>query len=79
MGMKIEEMGYVSEMRQRLGIEKDDISRDADLLAMPPMGRVRLIAGWFHGDGRWADTYKSYFESQGIFLTTNPKADGVMR
>jgi outer membrane protease len=45
---------------------------------MTPFKRVSLIAGWRHGDDTWADTYKSYFESQGLYLTTNPNADRVI-
>lgn len=76
--MTVEEMGYVDAMRQRLGIEKDDTSKDKSIEEMEPMERVRLIAGWYHGNGLWADTYKEYFESQGIYLTTNPDADGII-
>ncbi len=46
--MKIEEMGYVEAMRQRLGLEKDDTSCDAEIEQMDPMERVRLIVGWYH-------------------------------
>ena len=76
--MTIEEMGYANVMRQRLGLKKDDTSKDGDIEKMQPIERVRLIAGWNHGDGLWADTYKEYFESQGIYLTTNPDADGII-
>ena len=76
--MTIEEMGYVDVMRQRLGLKKDDTRKDKVIESMEPMERVRLIAGWYHGNGLWADTYKEYFESQGIYLTTNPAADGII-
>ena len=76
--MTVEEMGYVDAMRQRLRLEKDDASKDKVIESMEPMERVRLISGWYHGSGIWADTYKKYFESQGIYLTTNPGADGII-
>ena len=76
--MTVEEMGYVENMRQRMGLEKDDTSQDKAIEAMEPFERVRLIAGWFHGNGLWADTYKEYFESQGIYLTTDPEASGII-
>ena len=76
--MAVEEMGYIDAMRQRLGLKQDDTSKDGDIEKMQPIERVRLIVGWYHGNGLWADTYKEYFESQGIYLTTNPDADGII-
>jgi hypothetical protein len=76
--MKIEEMGYVKEMRQRLGLEPEDIELDGYIESLSPMERVRLIAGWYQGDEKWADAYKEYFESQGIYLTTDANATGII-
>lgn len=76
--MTIEELGYVEEMRQRLGLSEDDESRDKEIEAMDPLQRVRLIAGWYLGDGGWADTFREYCESQGLYLTTDPEANGVI-
>jgi len=76
--MKIDEMGYVDEMRQRLGLEEGDTRKDAEIESMSPLSRVRLIAGWFLGYDNWANTFKEYFKSQGLYLTTNPEADGVI-
>lgn len=70
--MNVEELGYVEEMRHRLGVASDDTTLDKKIEQMLPMDRVRLLAGWFLGDPRWADTFKDYFESQGLYLTTNP-------
>jgi hypothetical protein len=42
------------------------------------MERVGLIAGWFLGDNGWADTFKDYFESQGLYLTTNADDPNVI-
>jgi len=76
--MKIDEMGYVEEMRQRLGLAPNDTSMDAKIEFMPPMQRVGLITGWEHGSESWAETYREYFESQGLYLTTDPNANGVL-
>lgn len=77
--MKIDDLGYVEEMRQRLGHDAEDTSCDNLILNMTPIARVRLIAGWYLGGPDWAEEFKSYFESQGLYLTTNPEADGVIR
>jgi hypothetical protein len=44
--------------RGRLGVEDNDndISRDADILAMPPRKIVELYYGWTLGDGSWSDS-----------------------
>jgi hypothetical protein len=81
MGMEsltIDDLGFLKEMRKRLGIEQNDTSLDSEIMQMSPIDRVRLIAGWELGDPQWADTFKEYFESQGLYLTTNPEADGVI-
>jgi hypothetical protein len=46
MNLTIEDLGYVEEMRQRLGNEPDDTSDDERILSMSPMRRVELLAGW---------------------------------
>jgi hypothetical protein len=76
--VNIDDLGYVEEMRQRMGLDETDKSRDVDIVKMEPMDRVRLIAGWYLGSDDWADTFKEYFESQGLYLTTNPNAKGVL-
>jgi hypothetical protein len=68
----------IESMRQRLGLKEDDTSRDAFILKKTPMERVRLLAGWHHGSESWADEWKETFEGQGLYLTTNPDADGVL-
>lgn len=76
--MKIDELGYVEEMRQRLGLEKDDQSADEEILSAKPLDRVSLIAGWYLGDPTWARSFKHYFESQGLYLTTDKEANGII-
>lgn len=74
----IDDIWNMEAMRQRLGLEENDTSRDNEILNMSPMERVRLIAGWYHGSESWADTYVGYFESQGVYLTTDPGANGII-
>ena len=74
----IKEIGYVREIRQRLGLKPNDTSSDNEIMVLSAMRRVGLIAGWNLGDDHWAQVFKGYFESQGLYLTTNPDADGVL-
>jgi len=76
--LEIDDLGYVDDMRQRLGVGPEDESKDHLILKMSPLDRVGLIVGWREGDPYWVDVYKSYFESQGIYLTTNPDAEGII-
>jgi len=76
--MKIEEMEFVEVMRQRLGLEPEDTELDYYIESLSPLERVRLIAGWYQGDEKWADIYKEYFESQGIYLTTDANANEII-
>ena len=69
--MSIEDLGYISEMRQRLGCKENETTDDDRILEMSPWNRVKLIVGWYLGDPGWADSFKGYCESQGVFLTTN--------
>jgi len=54
-----------------MGVTETDTRLDKKILVMSPLERVRLLAGWFLGDPAWADTFKEYFESQGLYLTTD--------
>ncbi len=75
--LTIEELGYVEVMRQRLGLNPDDTAMDHEIENMGQFSRLRLIIGWKLGDPYWADYFKDYCESQGIWLTTDPEASGV--
>jgi len=75
---KIEDLGYVAGMRQMLGVDATDASSDAEILARSPLERVQLITEWEFGDALWANIFKGYFESQGVYLTTDPNAHGVL-
>lgn len=78
MSLKIEELGYVEEMRQRLGLDENDSCKDKYIESISPLERVRLIAGWYLGGGGWADTFVEYFKSQGLYLTEDPDANGII-
>ena len=71
----IAELPYIDSMRQRLGLKPNDSSKDAYIGSLSLFERVRLIAGWEHGDEGWPDTWRDYFESQGLYLTTDPEAE----
>lgn len=74
----IGELGYVPEMRQRLGLEGDDTSFDLEIDRRVPFDRLRLICGWYLGDNGWADTFKEWCASQGIWMTTDGEAPGIL-
>jgi len=76
--MDIEDIGYVEELRQRLGLDENDTSRDEYILSLPSMRRVELLSGWYFGDEAWAGTFKEWCESQGIYWTSDPDASGVI-
>jgi hypothetical protein len=65
-------------LREYSELEEDDSSQDEMLLALPPMERMEMIAGWHLGDPSWANQFKQWFENQGLYLTTNKDADGVI-
>lgn len=70
--LTIDDIGYIEAIRQRLGREPDCTEMDEEILQMTPIERVCYIAGWYHGYGQEnVSQWKSYFESQGIYLTTN--------
>jgi len=72
----INDLGYIEEIRQRIGLDKDDTSQDDIILEATPFRRVQLIAGWYLGSEDWANTFKEYCESQGIYWTTTPDTEG---
>ena len=69
---------YIKEIRQRLELHENDTSEDQRIKRMAPFRRVQLIAGWRLGDDEWSDEFKGWCESQGLYLTTDPEANGVI-
>ena len=78
MDFEIGDIGYIEDIRRRIGILEDDTSCDDEILKMEPMERVRKLCGWNLGDEGWADSFHSWLESQGLWITANPEADGVI-
>lgn len=60
---------YIGEMRQRLGLEEDDASRDPEIEKMSPTERLGLIAGWKLGYSGWEHTILDWVEDAGFKLT----------
>lgn len=67
---------HIEEMRQRMGLEEEDASRDKEIETLDPIKRVGLIVGWYLGDDGWAKEIQDICEGQGIYWTTDPKANG---
>ena len=68
----------IKELRQRYGLDEDDASQDEHILSLSPLERVAMLSGWHLGDPAWASLFKTWFENQGLYLTTNKNADGVL-
>lgn len=56
---------YINDMRQRFGLEPADASRDAQIEAMVPIERLKLLCGWNLGDPHWATTILSWVQDAG--------------
>jgi len=57
---------YVMEvLRQRLGLDSDDVSRDEHLLKYSPERMVRELAAWHLGDPIWAVTVAQWMVDVG--------------
>lgn len=76
--LTVDDIVDIEAMRQRLGLKENDTIRDIKIVKMTPFERVKLLAGWYDGNSERAIIWKERFESQGLFLTTNPDADGVI-
>lgn len=63
---------YIQDMRGRLGLEKDDCSRDAEIAKMEPIRRLKLIAGWNLGYDGWEHTILNWVRDAG-FKVSEPK------
>lgn len=60
---------YIKDMRQRLGLEPDDSSRDSDLEKMTETQKLGLIAGWHLGYSGWEHTILNWVEAAGFKVT----------
>jgi hypothetical protein len=66
---------YIEEMRQRLGLEKGDTRRDAEIERMSPYQRFGLLCGWFLGNGSWASTVLEWAKDAGLSVTADAVSD----
>ena len=65
---EIERSSYIAAMRQRLGLEPHDTSKDSQISAMTPMQRLELLCGWHFGDPSWASTVIEWAKDAGFDL-----------
>jgi hypothetical protein len=64
-----EQRKYIGKMRQRLGLEPEDTSRDDYIDKMTPHERLRLICGWELGYGEWADSFIGWAKDAGFKIS----------
>ena len=77
--LSLDEIGYLGDIRQRFGAkDENDTSYDAYILKLSAFERLRSLCGWHLGSENWADQFKEYCESQGIYLTVDENADGIL-
>ena len=60
---------YIGDMRQRLGVKKNDASQDTRIEAMSPMQRLRLLCGWNLGHPSWASTIVEWVKDSGFEIS----------
>jgi hypothetical protein len=65
----MKERRYIQEMRQRLGLQPDDTSRDVDIEKMSPTKRLSLLTGWHLGYDGWEHTILNWVEDAGFKIT----------
>lgn len=75
--MKNGNIPYIADMRQRLGMEKDDTFMDPKIEEMDAMERTKLITAWNLGDPDWALQFKDWFESQGVIFVDKKKYENI--
>lgn len=76
--LSINEIGYLEEIRRSINVDQYDTSADYEIVNMRAFDRVKLLCGWYLGDPYWATRFKDICASQGLYLTSNPLADGVI-
>jgi hypothetical protein len=59
-------------VRQRLGLDADDTSRDAEIESTAPMKLLRDVCGWHIGDPAWADSFIEWAKGCGFDVTQKP-------
>lgn len=59
---------YIEDLRQRLGLEPDDASRDDYIAKLSPMERLKMLCGWHIGDPNWATTFLDWARDAGMTI-----------
>jgi hypothetical protein len=57
---------YIGELRQCLGLAKDDASRDGYIEGMKPRQRLRMLCGWHLGDPGLAESFIDWARDAGL-------------
>lgn len=60
-------------VRQRMGLEPDDTSRDSEITSHTPTQLLRDVCGWHLGDPAWAETFLEWARGCGFVITTKHK------
>lgn len=53
-------------LRERLGLEENDTSRDDEINSRLPIDNLRELSAWEFGDPSWADWFAQRMESLGV-------------
>jgi hypothetical protein len=59
-------MAHLNTLREALGLEPDDESRDDEIKQMTAMDQFRLVMQWEFGDPTWAEQIKDWMEECGF-------------
>lgn len=57
---------YIEDLRQRLGLDEGDASRDAYIESLTPHQRLEMLCGWHLGYPDWAITFLSWARDAGF-------------
>jgi hypothetical protein len=56
----------MKDLRERIGLENDDTSRDTEIMERLPMDNLRHLCAWEIGDSAWADWMVKRMRDLGI-------------
>lgn len=56
------------DIRQRLGLDENDTSRDTEIEAMTPEKKLRAVVGWHLGDEQWANDFINWAVALGVTI-----------
>ena len=55
-------------IRLRRGLDDNDTSQDKEIDALPPIEKMRALAGWELGDEEWADAFIEWANDCGFVV-----------